>query len=298
MTKRLAVPVAVLFAVPVLWLSLWRASSAEPKAPVADDRVAARTNAADSAIAGDRDRSPVDLVLTADDAWLLTANQTSDSVSLIRTADGTVVTEQPCGRRPTALALVPGDQHLLVSCTASGELWVFHIEGESLAPAGIVPLGFEPRGIAVAPDGKLRYVALAAANEVAVVDLQRLAVEARIAVGKWPRYLVLTPDGSRLAVGASGDGGISVVDTQARTKLYDTTFMGLNIGHVQTSADGVYAYFPWMVYADRPITSGNIREGWVLGNRVARVRLDSPARAKRWRSIRVDRPWATRMEWP
>src|SRR6476660_9860100 len=33
-----------------------------------------------------------------------------------------------------------------------------------------------------------------------------------------------------------------------------------------------------MVYADRPITPGNIREGWVLGNRVARVRLDGPAR--------------------
>ena len=69
-----------------------------------------------------------------------------------------------------------------------------------------------------------------------------------------------------------------MVDTAAGTRLYDSKFAGLNIGHLQTSADGKYAYFPWMVYADRPITSGNIREGWVLGNRVARVRLDGPAR--------------------
>jgi cytochrome c peroxidase len=33
-----------------------------------------------------------------------------------------------------------------------------------------------------------------------------------------------------------------------------------------------------MVYADRPITPGNIREGWVMGNRVARMRLDGAAR--------------------
>ena len=105
-----------------------------------------------------------------------------------------------------------------------------------------------------------------------------LEVKARIAVGRWPRYLALTPDGTRLAVGASGDGGISVVDTATARNCYDSKFVGLNIGHMQTSADGKFAYFPWMVYADRPITSGNIREGWVLGNRVARVRLDGPAR--------------------
>ena len=57
-------------------------------------------------------------------------------------------------------------------------------------------LGFEPRGIAVSPDGTLAYVALTAANEVAVVDLDALEVQARIAVGRWPRYLALTPDGN------------------------------------------------------------------------------------------------------
>ena len=106
---------------------------------------------------------------------------------------------------------------------------------------------------------------------------------------RWPRWrgskwvagratLALSPDGSRLAVGCSGEGGISVVDTATRTRLFDTKFAGLNIGQLQTTADGRYAYFPWMVYADRPITAHNIREGWVLGNRLARVRLDEPAR--------------------
>lgn len=224
------------------------------------------------------DRSPVDLALSSDGQWLLSANQTSNSVSLVRVSDGTVVSEIACGRHPSAIVLTPDGRRALVSGTYSGELSVLAIENGQLHAAGSVRLGFEPRGIAVSPNGQLAYVALTAANEVAVVDLKSLQCVSRIAVGRWPRYLAITPDGTRLAVGESGDGGISVVDTQARTKIYDSKFVGLNIGHMQASADGVYAYFPWMVYADRPITSGNIREGWVMGNRVARVRLDGPAR--------------------
>lgn len=218
------------------------------------------------------DRSPVDLALTPDGNWLVTANQTSHTISLVRTSDGQVVAEAPCGQGPSAIAVSPDGRRVLVSATRGGELDVFTLDGASLAAAGTVRLGFEPRGIAVSPDGQLAYVALTAANEVAVVELASLTVETRIAVGRWPRYLSLTPDGSRLAVGASGDGGISVVDTKTRTALFDSKFQGLNIGHLQTSADGLHAYFPWMVYADRPITPGNIREGWVMGNRLARVR--------------------------
>jgi len=225
-----------------------------------------------------QDRSPVDLVLTPDEQWLLTANQTSNSVSLVRVSDGTVVAEAACGKHPSAIVLTPDGRKALVSGTYSGELTVLALNGPTLQPAGSIHLGFEPRGIAVSPDGKLAYVALTAANEVAVVDLDKLQLLTRISVGRWPRYLTLTRDGTRLAVGASGDGGISVVDTQSRTKLYDSKFVGLNIGHLQASADGHYAYFPWVVYADRPITPGNIREGWVLGNRVARVRLDGQSR--------------------
>jgi YVTN family beta-propeller protein len=224
------------------------------------------------------DRSPVDLVLTPDEQWILTANQTSNTVSLLRAADGEIADEVPCGRHPSAIVLTPDGRRALVSATYDGALHIFALEDGSLRAEGRVQLGFEPRGVAVSPDGSSAYVALTAANEVAVVDLDALRVEARIAVGRWPRYLALSPDGSRLVVGASGDGAISVVDTASRKKLYDTNFMGLNIGHVQVSADGKHAYFPWMVYADRPITPGNIREGWVLGNRLARVRLDGPAR--------------------
>jgi YVTN family beta-propeller protein len=227
---------------------------------------------------GEPDRSPVDLVLTADEQWLLTANQTSDSVSLVRTDTGEVVAEAPCGRRPSALALCPDGRRVLVTGTYSGDLTVLEIDGLMLKAVGSVDLGFEPRGVAVSPDGRLAYVALTTASALAIVDLERLAEVSRIEVGRWPRYLALSPDGSRLAVGTSGDRGVSVVDTGSRRMIYQEKFSGIDIGQMQVSADGQYVYVPWMVYRHNPITPGNIRLGWVLASRIARVRLDGPAR--------------------
>ena len=132
--------------------------------------------------------------------------------------------------------------------------------------------------MAISPDGKLAYVALSTASAIAVVDIEQLTVLDRITVGRWPRYVALSPDGTRLAVGCSGDRGVSVVDTVARKQLYLEDFSGLNLGQMQVSADGTYVYFPWIVYRQNPITAENIRRGWVLASRIARVRLDGLAR--------------------
>src|SRR5260370_10217787 len=50
-------------------------------------------------------RSPIALALSADGARLLTANQTSGSVSLIDTESGTVLAELATGEKPAGVAL-------------------------------------------------------------------------------------------------------------------------------------------------------------------------------------------------
>lgn len=224
------------------------------------------------------DRSPVDLVLTPDGKWLLTANQTSSTVSLVNIKSGKVVAEVACGKRPSGLALTPDGRRVLVTGTYGGDVTIFALKENNLEKMGSVYLGFEPRGVVVSPDGKLAYVALETGNAVAVVDLQALKDVDRIGVGRWPRYLALTPDGKRLAVSVSGDGGVAVVDTVAKKRLFLNDFAGINVGHMQTSADGKFVYAPWMVYRLNPITTNNIRIGWVLASRIARVRLDEKVR--------------------
>ena len=233
------------------------------------------------------DRSPVDVVISPDQQWLVTANQTSHTVSLIDVASGKIADEVPCGQHPSALVFTFDGRQVLVSGTYSGDVSLYELSGGRLSPAGKISVGFEPRGIAISPDGKTAYVALTAADSIAVVDLKKLEVTQRISVAHWPRYLALSPDGTRLAVGTSGERSVSVVDTVAGKMLYAEQFGGINAGQMAISADGQHVYFPWMVYRTNPITDRNIRLGWVLGSRIGRIRLDGPARRE---AITLDPP--------
>jgi DNA-binding beta-propeller fold protein YncE len=224
------------------------------------------------------DYSPVDLVLNSDESRALTANQTANSIALVDLASGKIMSEAPCGDRPTNVAITPDGRRVLATATYSGELVRFQLANDQLKQIGSLQLGFEPRGLAISPDGKLAYVALTTGAAIAVVDIDRLQVLDRIAVGRWPRTLALSPDGNRLAVGCSGAGGVAIVDTVARKQLFLEDFVGLNFGQMQVTADGSQVYFPWANYRQTPITPANIRRGWVIASRIARLPLDRAAR--------------------
>jgi DNA-binding beta-propeller fold protein YncE/mono/diheme cytochrome c family protein len=224
------------------------------------------------------DRSPVDLVLTPDQQRLITANQTSHTLSLVELESGQVLQEVSCGARPAGLALSVDGTILLATAQHAGEVYRYRLRADRLEPAGRLHVGGEPVGVVMDRHAAWAYVALEAEAAVAVLDLAAWQVVERIPAGRWPRYLALTPDGSRLAVGASGDQAISVIDVASRQLLYQEKCGALNIGHLQCSADGTFVYFPWMIYRQNPIYPGNIQAGWVLASRIARVRMDGPAR--------------------
>lgn len=223
-------------------------------------------------------RSPVDLALEPAGRWLVTANQTASSVSLIRVADGEVLDEIPCGTHPADVEITPDGSRILVSGAWSGEVSVLTVKQQKLEKLASIDVGFEPCGIAISPAGDRAFVGLVASGEVAEIDLTTMSLKRRLAVGNWPRYLSLSKDGKRLAVGCSGDGQIAVLDTDSGETLYEEPLAnGINLGHMVSSQDGLYTYFTWMVYRSNPITIGNIRRGWILASRIGRVRLDGPA---------------------
>src|SRR5262249_10102455 len=69
-------------------------------------------------------RSPVALLLPADERRLLTVNQTADTVSLVEVAGGKVLAEVPVGRRPSGIALTPDERTALVTNTYGHDLTV------------------------------------------------------------------------------------------------------------------------------------------------------------------------------
>lgn len=243
-----------------------------------------RSFAAEADFAG-RDRSPVDLVLSADESRLLTVNQTSNSVSLVdvtATADkrraGRILDEIAVGDRPVSLALIPGREQVAVTASYDGHVTIVDFSGDRLRRVATIPVGFEPQGVVVSRDGQRAFVARFANDDVALVDLAGQSVVGRIPVGRWPRYLALSPNEKRLAVGTSGDRGLTIVDVETRSVVKVERFVGLNIGHLHVSADGQFVHFPWIVYRRNSITAGNIRLGWVLASRLSRAYLDRDAR--------------------
>ncbi|HVK82351.1 MAG TPA: hypothetical protein VM915_17260, partial [Verrucomicrobiae bacterium] len=190
------------------------------------------------------------------------------------------------GRYPISVICDGGGERIYLSCRDAGEVQIFKVAGGRLQADGVIKVGFHPHGLALSPDQKLLYVALTAADAVAVVDLGKREMVTKISTGRWPRYIALSTDGNRLAVGASGDRGVTVIDRETRAQAFHETFAGLNIGHLALGADGK-VYFPWMVYRANTITPGNIRLGWVLASRVGRMKLDAAARRE---AISLDPP--------
>lgn len=219
------------------------------------------------------DRSPVDVAVFADGKWLVTANQTSHSVSLVDFDLGRPVQELPVGQRPEAVVVLPDGFQAVVSCSWSGTIEHLRLSQGRLQQVRSIYVGYWPVGLAMAADMSVLYVALSGGDAVGVVDWQTGTLLERIPTGRWPRYLALTPDGRRLAVGVSGDRGVTVIDTGARRVEFTSRFGALNVGHMQVDREGRFVYFPWMTYRRTPITPDNIRLGWVIGSRVARLSM-------------------------
>ncbi|UUO06387.1 c-type cytochrome [Blastopirellula sp. J2-11] len=226
-----------------------------------------------SAQAMDSYRSPVDVAIGPQAKWLLAANQTSGTLSLVDLSTGRVLDEIPVGARPSYVVLCADGQTALVSAADDGLLVKVQIDAGKLTKIADIDVGFDPHGVAVRKDGTRAFVALPSGHAVGVVDLVQNRLIEHSYPGPLPRYLTLSPDDSRLAVGLSGDGTIAVMETVGNSVLYATRIKGLNIGHMKTSADGKQVYFPWLHYGENIPSPSNIRRGWVLGNRLGRVDL-------------------------
>src|SRR5262245_21099694 len=68
--------------------------------------------------------------LAAGGSWLVTGNQTADTVSLLRTSDGQVLDEAAVGHHPVGIALAPDGKTVLVSGHYAGDVTLLEVQGE------------------------------------------------------------------------------------------------------------------------------------------------------------------------
>lgn len=220
-------------------------------------------------------RSPIALALAPDGRRLLVANQTAGSVSLVDTETGKVLHEVDTGDRPAGVALSANGKIGAVTHWFGYDLARLKIEGGRIHVTGRVEVGPEPRGVTLSADGRTAYVAVGVSNEVARVDLDALRVTARVAVGREPRGIALSADGSLLLVGNARSRDVSLVSTSSMGVYRTIPIEGDNLRQVAISADGKKGYVANMRNRGFATTSNNIDLGWVLGQRLTRVALDS-----------------------
>ena len=131
------------------------------------------------------DRSP-----DGREVWV--AHSRDGGVSIIDPITKRVVQTLALGtKRSNRLKFTPNGRRVLISDLDAGELIV--IDAVTRAEVTRLHLGGTPEGIQIPPDGSRTYVALAADNVVAIVDLASLSVTGRIATGAGPDGMAWRP---------------------------------------------------------------------------------------------------------
>ncbi len=216
------------------------------------------------------DRSPVSLAVYQGGKRLVTANQTSGSVSLVDTTTRKVLHELPTGDKPAGIAVTADGKTAVVSHWYGYDVAVLKIEGDRLSVLGRIEVGPEPRGVAISNDSKSAYVAVGVSDEIVRIDLSGLKISGRVTVGREPRSISISPDGNTLVTTNARSKSFSVVDLASFKKTRDLVIDGDNLRQSAISPDGKYAYTVNMKNRGFATTKGNIDIGWVVGQRVTR----------------------------
>ena len=132
-------------------------------------------------------RSPIALALSADGARLLVANQTSGTVSLIDTKSNKVLHELATGDKPAGVALSSDGRRAAVTHWYGYDVALLDLVGDRVKITGRIPVGPEPRGVAMTRDGATLFVAVGVSNQVVRIDADSKKITGQLDVGREPR---------------------------------------------------------------------------------------------------------------
>src|SRR5687767_11762632 len=116
----------------------------------------------------ERDRSPIDVALSPDGRWALVANATANSASLVDLEEGKVAAEVAVGSRPQSVAWT--GTTAVVTNFLSDDVTLLSVAPPKLEAVATVPVGDEPRGVAIA--GERALVVLSGEDALAELDLK------------------------------------------------------------------------------------------------------------------------------
>jgi YVTN family beta-propeller protein len=119
--------------------------------------------------------------------------------------------------RSTTIALTSDDTRLVVVNREANSVSIIRVKnangGDVTNKLAEIPVGEEPRCVAIHPTDRAAYVTNAISGTISVVNLNQRRVVREIAVGTEPRGCALTADGSFLYVANHTEGTVSIIAT-------------------------------------------------------------------------------------
>lgn len=159
----------------------------------------------------------------------------ADSVLRSKTVVAQGATRFAGATKSGPLALNADDTLLAVVNPDVNTVTLFDVGADRNLPLGEFPVGTEPSGVAVTPDGKFVYVANTIDGTVSVLAVDVTAqpvaqVVATLEVGTEPYGVAITPNGQKVYVTNSRSNSISVIDVATNTVVKEITNIGPSVG--------------------------------------------------------------------
>ena len=148
--------------------------------------------------------------VTLDNKYILVTNWCSYTLSVISVAEQRVVKTIKIGRYPRGIAVSSDSAFAYVA-----EMGGNRIHKISLADFGVthIPIGSNPRAIALSPDGTKLYATLNLSGKVIAWNLEKNKAFKSVTTGKAARSLAISSDGTALFVVNFLSGTVSKVRT-------------------------------------------------------------------------------------
>ncbi|HTI58538.1 beta-propeller fold lactonase family protein [Mucilaginibacter sp.] len=168
------------------------------------------------------------------------ANYGSNTISVVNTANNTVVATIPVGTSPWGVSVSRDGTRVYVSNQGSNNVSVINTAGNAVIAT--IPVGTMPEGIVVSPDGTRVYVTTLTGSGITVINAtNNTVVNGTIPTGSNPQGITLSPDGRKLYVVNAGDNTVSIVNTN-NNAIVATIPVGSAPSNAVVTPDGRFVY--------------------------------------------------------